>query len=94
MVADFSNAFASDPLCHGIWLETQDVPKEPYWFLETYSTEGSGAGLHEPSDGISWWMLRRDQSIGNARFDGSDVSSTDAAHHVCFINKGRGGAVH
>src|SRR5487761_1332663 len=75
VVADFSNAFASDPLCHGIRIETQNFPKEPYWFLETYSAEGSGTGEHEFSDGISWWMLHH-ESKDIARFDGSDGSST------------------
>jgi hypothetical protein len=94
VVADFSNAFASDPLCHGIRIETHDYPKGMFWFLETYSSGTSTLGTHEPTDGISWWMLRRNKDEDIARFDGSDESSAKAAHHVCFIIKGRGGEVH
>src|ERR1017187_4144971 len=60
VVADFSNAFASDALCHGIRLETHDYLKETYWFLETYSTDATGSGPHEFTDGISRWMVRKD----------------------------------
>jgi hypothetical protein len=94
VVADFSNAFASDALCRGIRIETHKYPDEPYWFLETYSSAASGAGTHEFADGISWWMLRRNKGEDIARFDGSDESSAKAAHHICFIIKGRGGEVH
>jgi hypothetical protein len=93
VVADFSNAFASDALCHGIRLETHDYPKETYWFLETYSTDATGSGPHEFTDGISWWLVRKDHDKDMARYDGSDATSAKAAHHVCFIIKGRGGEV-
>lgn len=96
VVTDFSNAFASDPLCRGIRIETHNFPKEPYWFLETYSTAadqvGANSGSHAFSDGISWWM-NRNNGKDVTRFDGSDDSSIKAAHHVCFIIKGKGGEV-
>ncbi|MGP8259487.1 MAG: hypothetical protein ACLQM6_05980 [Acidobacteriaceae bacterium] len=94
VVADVSNAFASDPLCHGIRIETHDYPKGSYWFLETYSTDATGSGPHEFTDGISWWMVHEDHDKDMARYDGSDATSAKAAHHVCFIIKGRGGEVH
>jgi len=94
VVADFSNAFASEPLCHGIRIETHDFPEKSHWFLETYSANGPNGGPHEFSDGISWWMVRNDGNKDTARFDGSDASSIKAAYHVCFIIKGKGGDVH
>src|ERR1035441_7906424 len=94
VVADFSEAFASDPLCHGIRLETHNFPKEPYWFLETYPIGWPPSGdTHEPSDGISWWMVHHDHGNDLARFESHDTSSANAAHHVCFIIKGKGGDV-
>ena len=94
VVADFSNAFASDSLCHGIRIETRNYPKGTYWFLETSSTNSTGSGPHEFTDGISWWMVHKDHDKDLARFEGSDASSDKAAHHVCFLIKGRGGEIH
>jgi hypothetical protein len=96
VVADFSNAFASDPLCHGIRIETHDFPKEPLWFLEVSSTAPgaiAGSGPHDFSDGISWWM-NHNQNKSIVKFEGSDGSSSAAAHHVCFIIRGQGGEIH
>jgi hypothetical protein len=93
VVADFANAFASDPLCHGIRLETTTDPGKPYWFLEIYSAAELFGGPHDSSGGISWWM-NRDTGGEIVKFEGSDSSSSKAAHHVCFIIQGKGGDVH